>query len=393
MRLTASGKAVVFLALIALVLIPDWAFARQETGAAVVGQVTNLTPGAGLPPDLPVTLHVFAGPEEVRTQTVTASADGTFRFDDVARDEGKVFVVRCVHRDVVYSSDPGTFEPDQAELALPVAIYETTEAADGVLIAQLHLFIAGAEGRLQVTEYFLVGNSGDRTFVGVEEPGTGRRTTISFRLPDGALGLRFDGAGLGERYFERGGGLVDTLPVPPGTATVEGLLSYELPQQKDLWVERTFDAPIASVVLMLEEGMSLRGEGLESAGIVDTQMGPAPSYTAGPLAAGEPLAFTLDIQSGTAAPSEPVNPAPGRGTTREISGGLVALAAAVVVTYLLWRPPVLGALPAGARSLVAAIAALDSDFEMGRVARKVYRRKRRGLKRQLRALLSERSDD
>jgi len=61
-------------------------------------------------------------------------------------------------------------------------------------------------------------------------------------------------------------------------------------------VECLFDVPVASVALVIpEEQGALEGTGLTPAGTLDTQMGQALSYTAGPLAAGEPLAFTLVI--------------------------------------------------------------------------------------------------
>ena len=128
---------------------------------------------------------------------------------------------------------------------------------------------------------------------------------------------------------------------------------------------------------------------MTSGGTMDTQMGPALSYTAGPLAAGEPLAFTLVARPQVAAPSVPAGPSPARDTAREISVGLVALAAAIMTVYLLWRSPASGPIPAQARPLVESIAALDANFEAGQVEEKAYHQKRKLLKQKLRALLQE----
>jgi hypothetical protein len=155
-------------------------------------------------------------------------------------------------------------------------------------------------------------------------------------------------------------------------------------------VARTFDVPVASVVLVLpDEGMVLEGAGLTLEGTMDTQMGPALSYIAGPLAAGEPLAFTL-VAGPAPVPFAPAaGGSPTRNTALEAAVGLVGLAAAVVAIYLLWRPPAPGPLPARARPLVQAIAALDADLEAGQVAEGAYHRERNALMQQLRALLSE----
>ncbi|MEE8389170.1 MAG: hypothetical protein V3S14_00015 [Anaerolineae bacterium] len=65
----------------------------------------------------------------------------------------------------------------------------------------------------------------------------------------------------------------------------------------------------------------------------------------------------------------------------------MALATAVAVVYLLWQSPAHELPPPRARPLVEAIAALDASFETGQVQEGAYRKKRRSLKRQLRALL------
>jgi hypothetical protein len=386
MTLSRFTLAVALLA--CLLAATGWAPAPQEGEAAVVGQVTNLTTDGTVPADLPITLHVFEGLEETATYTATLAGDGSFRFDGLTPAEGESFVVRVVYQGVTHFSEQGTFEAGRQELSLPVTVYETTEDPTTVLVTQLHIFLTRAKDRLQVGEYHLVSNTGDRTYVGVEDAGTGRRTTLTFTLPEGAEGLSFDGPGLGERYLERESGFADTEPVSPGTATVEVLVSYELPYQEGLHVERVFDVAVASVVLVLPgEGLALEGERITPSGTLDTQMGPALSYTAGPLAAGQSLAFTLvpAPQSAPVAAAQRVTPM--RNTALEAAVGLVALAAGVVTAYLLWRSPASGPLPARARPLVNSIAALDADFEAGRVREKTYRQKRRSFKRRLRDLI------
>jgi hypothetical protein len=374
----------------ALFLTTAWTPAPQPGEFTVGGQVLNGTPDSAAPADLPVTLHVFSGMEETGTYTTALAADGSFHFDTVTPEEGETFAARVVYQDVTYVSDLVTLEPGQAELDLPVTIYETTEDSSAVLVTQLHVFMTREEERLQVGEYYLVSNTGDRTYVGAEDE-TDQRITLSFTIPDGAEGLNFDGPGLGERYLERAEGFADTEPIPPGTATVEALFSYDIPYREGFRVERTFDVSVASVVLVLsDEGMALEGARLTSEGAMDTQMGPALSYTAGPLAAGEPLAFTLIARPQTM-PLVPTGTAPAaRNPAREGALGLAALAAAVAAVYWMWRSPGPGPLSARARRGVELIAALDADFEAGRVGKKKYHKERGMLKRQLRVLLGAR---
>jgi len=422
-------RRVVCLALLALLLTTGWTPSPQGQEVAVVGQVTNGTDGGGIPRALTVTLHVFSGGEETAVYTTTAVADGTspygkasFRFEDLTLEDGNTLVARVVYQGVVYLSDFVTSEPGRRELVLAVTVYEGTEDPATVLVSQLHVFLSVVQERLQVGEYYLISNTGDRTYVGVENPETGRRETLTFTLPEGVEGLHFERSGLGERYLERQGGFVDTEPILPGAATAELFFTYELPYQEGMQLNRVFHTPVESVVLVLaDEGTTLEGAGLTPAGMLDTQMGPALSYTAGPLLAGDSLSFTLG------AGSKEVPGAPVGDDAADVAVGAAVLAISVLVAYLLWRPSIfprertlrspgrldnspsqweglvqsspplgeterrrsLGPIPAPARPLVESIAVLDEDVDAGQITEEVYRRERAILKDRLRALLKE----
>ena len=369
-----------------ILLTTAWAPYPQGQEIVITGQVTNGTPGGTVPADLPVTIHIFSGLEETETYTTTVTADNTFSLDTLAPEGENIFMARAVYQDVVYVSDLVTVEAEQTEIDLPVAIYETTESPDNVQITQLHLFITSVEGHIQVREIHMIGNTGDRTFVGVEDTETEQRVTLNITLPDGAESLSFDGPGLGERFLEQESGFADTEPVIPGEATIQTLFSYLLPYREGTLVERVFDVPVASVVILLsDEGMEVDGEGIFSGDPMNTQM----PYTAGPLAAGEPLTFRLVERAAVEQTGGGTREQRDTGTGGTALG-LVALAAALVVIYWMWwRSPAPEPPPARARSLVEQIAALDDDFEAGQVAEKTYHKKRKALKRQARANLNE----
>jgi hypothetical protein len=365
-------------------VIPPRALASQES-VAVTGYVTNGTAGATVPEGLPVTLFVFSGVEETGTYTTTLAADGSFAFDAVKPEPGATLVAQVTHAGVTYYSQTESLETGQQALSLSITVYETTADPSTVAITQLHIFVTPGEESLHMTEYYLAGNSGDRTYVGERHADTGRQMTLSFTLPAGAENLRFDGPGIGHRYEEQAAGFVDTHPVPPGAVTVEALFSYELAASARQ-ITRVFDLPVRSVVLTIaEEHGTLEGQELSPAGQVDTQTGKALSYVAGPLQAGQPLSFRVSGRS-----SGGQDPA-----TSGLALGLVALAGAVLVTYLLWRSPTSGPLPARARPTIEAIAALDGEFEGGQADAASYQHVRQTLKEQLHVLLAGRasSDD
>lgn len=366
-----------------------WSYAPQGSVVAVSGQVSNGTPGGMVPAGLPVTLQVFSEAGTVAEYTTALGADGAFHFDSLPLTAGETAIARVVYQDVAYVSAPLTIEAGQGEISLPVTVYETTEDPAAVQITQLHVFMVGAGDVLQVGELYLISNLGDRTYIGALDEESGRRITLRFSAPEQAGELSLDEASPGERFVERTTGFADTAPIPPGTATVEVLISYLLPYQEGLQVVRTFDAPVASVVLVVSDAeMGLEGAQLTPGGTLETQMGPALGYTAGPLGAGEPLTFTLTRQT-TAMSGEMTGTtsAPMRNAGSELLIGLLVLAAALVAVYMLFLSPA-GAPPEGVRPLVQAIARLDADFEAGRIAENAYRQQREALERQVRQRLT-----
>ncbi|MGD2166382.1 MAG: hypothetical protein PVH50_12735, partial [Anaerolineae bacterium] len=204
-RARRAGFVILF---ILLGLSVAWTRAPQEQTVTVEGVVTNGTSEEAVPEDVTVTLHSFLEMEETATYTTTVNADGSFIFDDVLLQDGQTVVARAVYDGVSYVSEFVTLEQDQRTVDLPVTIYETTEDPAAISVAQLHLFVDRSGERIQVGEYAVVGNAGDRTYVGSSASGIGR--TWSVRLPHGAENLTFDSGLLGGRFIALDNGFADT---------------------------------------------------------------------------------------------------------------------------------------------------------------------------------------
>jgi hypothetical protein len=137
----------------------------------------------------------------------------------------------------------------------------------------------------------------------------------------------------------------------------------------------------AAVVVLPEENVALQGAQLSAEEMLDTQMGRALSYTAGPLGAGEPLAFTI-VTRASASPGTPSTQ-----SSNGLTAGIASLAVAGLAVFWIWRSPDPGPMPTQLRAQVEAIAALDQDYEAGLVGEDQYRQKREALKQQLSARL------
>ncbi len=383
------------LALLVLVLwLPRWPPSNLLAAAPtsvhgsreVAGTVTNATPGGSVPEGLPVTLHVISETDRHERYTEKVDADQSFSFsaqlmadDDGPLRNGQTVVAEVVYDGVTYASDAVEVTGD-ADLSLPVMIYETTESRDGISMAQLHLFLNRVDDRVQVVQYGVIGNDGVRTYIGSRSAETRQVTTWSIRTPDDAVPVGIDTEGI--VAVEKG--FADTRPILPGPMSVEAAFAYELAYRDGLQVEQAFDIPVERVVLVVLGGeLGLEGPGLWPSGLLQTERGPAESYTAGPLTAHEPLAFRVGQW-------EAVHPATPRvERISQLALGLAILAAGGLVAYWLWREPARGPVPAAMRPGVVAIAALDRAFERGDIPEESYRDKREALKQRLQEQWSE----
>ena len=371
-----------------LVLLPGMVLAQSTGGIAITGSVSNGTPGGALPVGDPVTLQFYSQGEWLAIYTTTLSVDGTFRFTDFDTDVGSDFVTHIIYQDVDYYSAP-TKLTDEADVVAHLSIYEPTTDPSGLVIDQMHYFIAPSSDSVRIAEYYLIGSTSNRTYIGTENA-DGMRTTITFTPPAGANELYFDGPGLGERYVGDITHFEDTRPIPPGATVIDVDFSYQLPFTDGMRVERVVDLPVTSVaVIVSSESIGISGSGLNPQGMMDTQMGPAASYSAGPLEAGEPLAFTFVPQTmtvtetgnDTTTTTRTANP------TRDALLGVAALALAAFVGYRLWKPTSVPLPPEAARPLLEAIAALDARFAAGDLSEEAYHQEREALKQQLVTLL------
>lgn len=356
-----------------------WAREGQSGALKVVGKVTNGTPEGEVPVDLTVTLHVFSGIEERSTFTTTLEPDRSFEFPDIEYEGGETLVARVVYAGVTYVSEFLTPAASQNNVSARIVIYETTDDPGEIAVGQLHVFVQSRGEQIQIGQYAVISNRGIRTYVGLPRPTTGERTTWAVMLPDEAGNLEINGGGLGERFIALEGGFADTRAIQPGDMSVEASFSYDLPYREGLLIEQAFDVPVKSVVLVVRgEDLHLQGATLSPEGKLDTEMGPAAAYTAGALAAGEPLRFAVARPEVSSLITLTADPRHG------LAVGLMALLAAGVAAYWLLRSASPGPVPAKVRREVAALAALDRGFENGEIREKDYREQRNALKQRVR---------
>lgn len=349
---------------------------------SVTGSVVNGTPGGAAPGSMEVTLHGLDGDAEALTQTQSAKPDGSFAFDVPELTPGRLYVATVDYQGSVYSSEMIHLTADTPQASLPITVYETTSDTSSVQIDRLHLLVsAPADGVLQIVELWILSNNGDRAVI-PGESGSGLEGTF----PEGASQVSFDEPTPGERFHATDGGFTDARPLPPGADTGEWVFSYVLPFARRLDLDRASVYPIGSIIVLVPEGMEVAAPGLVDNGSRSVQGETLHTYSLGPVDPGSGFSLRL---SGRPAGSATGTPA------AEWIVAVAVLGVALVGAGLLWFRPRLARsrrVDEDADGLLMALAALDRDFEGGRIVEDDYRRQREALKRRAMDTL-RRADD
>jgi hypothetical protein len=290
---------------------------------------------------------------------------------------------------VIYGSDLAVAEEGKASLELPLQIYESTSDTAGLSVDRLHYFFEFVDDQtIRVLELYIVSNPGDKTVAAAKEG----EPVLTFHLPEGAANLQFENGELGQRFIQTPDGFADTTPIRPGSANYQVLYSYELPYKGKLELKRPVDLPVQAVVILVpEESVKIKGEGIQDAGSRDIQGLQYHMYNGPTLEAGNELQLTV-----TGKPQGGAMTVTAGSNTNLIVGaavlGVVLLVAGVWL-YQRSRPapdeaaedemPVAVATAESPESLMDAILALDDLYQEGKLPEEAYLQRRSELKRRL----------
>jgi hypothetical protein len=380
---------------------------QAQTTGVLEGQVVNGTAGGPEIGDgVTVILHVFQGELELSTLEAATDAGGEFRFDGLDTDPALEYWPEAVYLGVPYTPDePLQFDDTGTGLAATVTVYETTTDDTNIRVDSVHMIAESFGQVLRVSEIHLIGNLGDRTYVGAEGD-TGKPATVFVPLPDSAVGLSFGESVPTDRFVEVEDGLRDTEPVPPGLETSLVFFSYHLMVTGEVVpLERSFAYPLDSLnVLAARPGLTLSSAQMESRGVQLFQGREYELYSVVALPADTAVAMELvplaTEEGMSAAPGEGTQPLPSGSTAgnqdllRGIGFGLAGLAVVAAVAYPFTKRRSPGTQRRGrdigdnprARELLSELAGLEESYEAGEIDEASYERRRSHIYRSLKAL-------
>lgn len=383
------------LALVAFLLLACWQIVARAEGGVVQGQVVNGTEGGAITINgLPVRLYLFSGGALKDTRRAITDAQGKFRFEGLPTGSGWSALATVEYAGIEYES--GALDLSSgADLNADVAVYETTTDDSALKIEQRHLIVEMGPGQLEVTEYLILANTGDHSYIGSQEVIPNRRATARLALPSGATDVSFDPPELASALVRTGQGLVDTRPVIPGRQ--EYMLSYVLPVEGptyNLLLPVLYPVDALDVLLNVP-GAEVSAPSLERGGMREAS-GTTYLYFAGhSLNRGNDVALRL---SGLGRPAPPAGETTAVGAAAGIVqrgwgwesvplATLVALGGLLIVRLrrglFVESEQAAAAVETERKRLLAAIVDLDERYEAGEVEESAYRRQRQAKKKRL----------
>ncbi|MCS7088295.1 MAG: cytochrome c [Thermoflexales bacterium] len=366
--------------------------ARLRGDGTLTLRVVNGTPGGrGTPIGATVVLRAYDTRGEVFTRTAQLDVSGWVTFTALPRRSDYFYQAELDYAKGRFYAPPLQFSTAATAttvLSDMLPIFETTEDESNIRIAEMHFFVQEVRPRqLTVVEIYQFDNLSDRAYIG-KPSADGRRRTLRLSKPAGAQNLRFDGLGLGQRFFEDGDVIFDTDAVVPGRGAMRIIMLYEVPYRDRLPFERKVFYPVDrwDVIIPELEGVQeqLRAEGLVDRGRQVLANGVFYLFAADrPAQAGETLRFTF---AGRLAPAD----RPGS-DARALGFGLIALGVAIGLAYLvLMRVRALREhyrdLGEVRQTLLRQIARLDDAFAQGKLREADYHEQRQRLKAELREI-------
>ncbi len=366
--------------------------------AIIGGNVSNGTTGepfGGGTAELSAFTPEFA---QALTLTTTVSADGSYSFNLTDVPPDWIYITTVDYGDLNFNSNPAMLSADVSFLELPIVVFDTTSDSEAISIGQIHMIMDFQNDALVVSEVYIFNNSADGVFVG--ESGEASAGTLELVLPAGAENVNFE-RGYGTldnffpapEFFQTERGWADTVPLRPGQAAMNLLVTYTLPYDDGMKVAHPVFYEVANATVVLSDvGVALEDNAWMQ--FESTMIGAAGAfltYEQPGLAAGDAVSFTLVGEPEQRAVAADGSNAIVRNDNLEmIIGGRALMAVVIAALFLVrsWLETAASAIPTDGDTQIylQAIANLDDAYEAGKIDSEKYTQQRAELLADLAAI-------
>lgn len=362
----------------------------QSFQSEIKGVVVNGTEGGVVPADF--TVKLFSVDEEanqiIEQVTTTVGADGTFSFGNLISGPGVTFRVVADAGDYTPSVDLSGVE-DWTNVRL--TIYDQTTSLEDITVSSYVMMIPTIDARSRqagILTVINVNNNGDRVWVpDLGDPTLTGFDLLRFNLPDGYSDLSVESELPSGNILETDTGFAMTNPIAPGGAAI--LISYIIEYEGDGF-DFTLKLPYGADqirVLLPDGGGSIAAEGFGSVESVVVANDVYNSVEGVDYAAGGEIVISFAGMP---------QPTPLQTLTDFFQGRtyvfviiwVVGIALLGILGYAMYSSRKNAGLSsqdddemASRADIVVEIAALDEEFEEGKIEENAYNDRRDELKR------------
>jgi hypothetical protein len=359
--------------------------ATSAERGTIKGRIVNETTGR---PQAGVQVRLEAlerNAEEPVIHKVVTGEDGRYSFEDLRTGGDWLYVIDARHDGGLFPGRPLTIPGNTTEppiIDTTLRVWDTTTDPASVLVRRDNLFAVVDEENVAVIESVTIVNTTDFAYVGRGEKNAGSAASFGFPLPDAAdvSSVRIEDAPFDvPRLVPTSFGFALTVAIPPEDSQI--VYSYRVTGGTGAFdLSRTMLYPTLEMSTLAERPLVIESSRLEPNGEVELKDRVYRRWTStDTLDAGDPVQI-LATASGT--PSWWVFAAAGAGVLL-----LIGIAFLFARRRSVVHVPEPDAVPAR-DDLVAAIAALDLEFETGAMPRDEWEQKRHALKARLQEMSS-----
>lgn len=241
-----------------LSLLPATALADESDTGTISGQVINNTEGGGSVAGIEISLitYVDGVADEDKIEKTTTDGEGRFQFDDVAIENE--YLVSVTYMEVSYYY-LAVFEDGETTADVEVYVFDTTDSDEFIRVEQAHTIISVVsaeenssvgEDYLLVTEFFVLVNDGDKTYVGTNG-------VLVFTLPQGATDVQVSQGEVSNYELLDDNRLTYLVPIPPEERQVSYSYTLPIPSLNSLTIPLQVHYPTDALDVMVS------GEGIE----------------------------------------------------------------------------------------------------------------------------------
>ncbi|MCL0101484.1 hypothetical protein M1O29_00145 [Dehalococcoidia bacterium] len=209
--------------------IHDSAIAQNQ--GAIRGVVANGTTNTFVP-DVHVLLQIIRNGIPMETLETKTDAEGHFRFPDLPLSGGILYTASTEYDGVIYKTS--TIEPTQLETPVHIVVYETTTSDSDIGILKASMAVSSVDestGLIQLLEVITFINKGTETYVGKVPEGSSFRGVLRLHLPPASLDLNLGSGFSPDGPLPASDGLLTRAAVPPGELLL--IYAYKIPFTSD----------------------------------------------------------------------------------------------------------------------------------------------------------------